>query len=139
MNKISLRILKPTNKENDVDIITRFTPEIGTLCSNHLRAGIIHILVNSPETMHSMKVEDLCYRLGTSQSVAIHHLEKLMDCRVIDVKKKQKYGRKEKRSIWGLDLRHPNWILECYKNIRVHFFSLKELEKITNVNQSFRR
>jgi len=85
-----------------------------------------------------MKVENLCFKLGIRQSVCIHHLEKLNEWKLIEVKKNQKYGKKTRRSIWGLDLRYPNWILECYKNIRTHFFSEKELDKITNINKSLR-
>ena len=138
MNKVSLRIIKPVNKDADIDIISRFMPEIGTICSNQTRAGILHLLVNSPETMHSMKVEGLCFKLGIRQSVCIHHLEKLNEWRLIDVKKHQRYGNKTRRSIWGLDLRYPNWVLECYKNVRSHFFSEKELNKVTNINKNLR-
>jgi hypothetical protein len=138
MNKISLRIIKPVDKDADVDIITRFMPEIGTICSNKIRSGIIHLLINSPRSMHSMKVEGLCFKLGIRQSVCIHHLEKLSEWRLVEVKKYQKYGKKTRRTIWGLNLNYPNWILECYKSIRSHFFSEKQLDKITNIDKSLR-
>ncbi len=138
MNKVSLRIVKPINKDADIDTLTRYMPEIGTICSNQTRAGILHLLINSPGIMHSMKVEDLCFKLGIRQSVCIHHLEKLNEWKLIEVKKHQKYGNKTRRSIWGLNLNYPNWILECYKSIRSYFFSEKELDKITNINKSLR-
>ena len=138
MEKLFLKIIKPVNQEANLDVVSNFMPEIGTICSNQIRAGILHLLVNSPETMHSMKVEDICFKLGIRQSLCIHHLEKLMDCRLVDVKKNQRYGNKTRRSIWGLDLRYPNWILECYKSVRSHFFSEKDLDKITNINKSLR-
>ncbi len=138
MKKVYLRVLKKVDTNVDLDILTKFLPEINIICSNEIRAGILHLLINTPETMHSMKVEELCYRLGIRPSVCIYHLEKLKEWKLVDVKKKQKYGKKERRSIWGLDLRHPNWILECYKAIRAYFFSENELKRITNKNKSFR-
>jgi DNA-binding transcriptional ArsR family regulator len=113
-------------------------PEIGVICSNPVRAGIRYLLVSSPETMHSMKVEDLAFKLGTRQSIIIHHLERLSDWKLVEVKKNQKYGKSTRRSIWGLDLRYSTWILECYKNLRNHFFSEKDLYKMTTVNKNLR-
>jgi DNA-binding transcriptional ArsR family regulator len=138
MNKISLKIIKPVDEEVDIDVISRFMPEIGMICSNKTRAAILHLLISSPETMHSMKVEDLCFKLGIRQSVCIHHLEKLTDWKLVEIKKYQRYGNKTRRSIWGLDLKHPNWISECYKSIRNHFFSEKELCNITSINKNLR-
>ena len=138
MNKISLRLVEPLDENVDIGILTRFMPEVGTICSNKTRAGILHLLVNSPQTMHSMKVENICFKLGIRQSVAIHHLEKLEEWRLVEVKKHQRYGKKTRRSIWGLNLSHPNWISECYKSVRNHFFSEKELDKITTINKSLR-
>lgn len=133
-----LRVLEPVNREADMQILTQFLPEISSICSNKIRAGILHLLISSPETMHSMQVEELSFKLGIRQSVCIHHLEKLNKWKLIEVKKSQKYGNKSRRSIWGLDLRHPNWILECYKAIRSFFFTEKELIEITTKNKSFR-
>ncbi len=138
MNKISLRLIKSVDYETDIDVLTRFIPEIEMICSNKTRAGILHLLVNSPESLHSMKVENICFKLGIRQAVCVHHLERLSEWKLIEVKKYQKYGNKTRRSIWGLDLKHPNWILECYKRIRAHFFSEKELDQITNINKSLR-
>ena len=138
MSKISLRLIEPVDKENDYGTMARFMPELRIICSNQTRAGIMHLLVNSPETIHSMSVEEMCFKLGIRQSVAIHHLEKLEDWRLVEVKKHQNYGNKTRRSIWGLNLKHPNWISECYKGVRSHFFSEKELDGITNINKSLR-
>ncbi|MFH1473565.1 MAG: hypothetical protein ABIE55_01590 [Candidatus Aenigmatarchaeota archaeon] len=138
MNKISLRIIEPVDKNNDLGIMARLIPEVRIICSNQIRAGILHLMVNSPETMHSMSVENMCFKLGIRQSVAIHHLERMIEWRLIEVKKNQRYGNKTRRSIWGLNLKHPNWITECYKSVRSHFFSEKELDKITNINKSLR-
>jgi DNA-binding transcriptional ArsR family regulator len=138
MNKISLRLVEPLDEKTDFNILARFMPEIGIICSNKVRAGVLHLLVNSPQTMHSMKVEEMCFKLGIRQSVAIHHLERLEEWRLVEIKKHQTYGNKTRRSIWGLDLRYPNWVSECYKSIRSHFFTEKELEKITTINKSLR-
>jgi len=138
MNKISLRVIKSVDEEANVDVLTKFMPEIEIICSNRTRAGILHLLINSPQSLYSMKVENLCFKLGIRQAVCVDHLEKLNEWKLIEVKKYQKYGNKIRRSIWGLDLRYPHWILECYKRIRVHFFSEKELNQITNINKSLR-
>ena len=138
MEKLSLRIIKPVDQEANIDVVSNFMPEIGLICSNQIRAGILHLLVNSPQTMHSMKVEEICFKLGIRPSVCIYHLERLMDCKLVEIKKNQRYGKKTRRSIWGLNLRYPDWISECYKSIRTHFFSEKELNQITNINKSLR-
>ena len=138
MEKISLKIIKPVDEEANADIISSFMPEIGLICSNQIRAGILHLLVKSPQTMHSRKVEEICFKLGIRPSVCVYHLERLMDCKLVEIKKNQRYGKKTRRSIWGLNLRYPEWILECYKSVKTHFFSEKELDQITNVNKSLR-
>ena len=136
--KIFLRLVQPANEDADLQVVARFLPEISSICSNKTRAGALHLLANSPETLHSMKVEELAFKLGVRPRILIYHLERLKNWKLIDVKKSHKYGRGEKRSIWGLDLRYPNWILECYRTIRLHFFSERELGEITNRNKSFR-
>jgi len=138
MNKFSLRLVQKANKENEVLILSQFLPEINEICSNKIRAGILYLLISCPETMHSMRVEDLCFRLGIRPTICIYHLEKLKECNLVEVKKNQKYGRKTRRSIWGLNLKYPSWIQECYKMTRSYFFSEKELFKLINVNKSFR-
>jgi len=138
MSKVFLRVIEPVNEEEELKIIKEFSPQMSIICSNPIRAGILHLLINSPESLHSMQVEELCFRLGIKPSVCIHHLEKLSEWKLIEVKKTSKYGEKNRRSIWGLNLKHPNWILECYKNIREFFFTEKELEEITSKNRDFR-
>ena len=138
MSKISLKLVGPVNEDADLAVINQFLPEISVICSNKIRAGVLHLLIISPNTLHSMRVEDLAFKLGIRPRVLIFHLEKMKEWKLLDVKKSQKYGNKERRSIWGLDLRYPNWILECYKNVRTHFFTEDELSQITNKNKSFR-
>jgi len=138
MPKAFLRVMQPVNSDADEQVLIQFLPEISSICSNKIRAGILHLLINSPETMHSTQVEELSFKLGVRQSVCIYHLEKLNEWKLVEVKKNQKYGDKNRRSIWGLDLRYPNWILECYKNIRSFFFTEKELIEITSRNKNLR-
>jgi hypothetical protein len=138
MNKAYLKLTKPINEDADLAVMEQFLPEIRIICSNKIRAGILHLLINSPNTLHSMRVEDLAFKLGIRPRVLIYHLEKMEGWKLLEVKKSQKYGNKERRSIWGLDLRYPNWVLECYKTIRTHFFTEDELNQITNKNKSFR-
>jgi len=139
MPKVFLRVLEPVDKNSDLETLTKHLPEIRKICSNKIRAGILHLLVNSPETLHSMQVEQLSFKLGIRPTVCIHHLEKLEKWKLVEVKKRQNYGNKERRTIWGLNLRYPSWVLECYKNIRTFFFSEKELKEITSRNKSFRK
>jgi len=138
MNKFSLRLIQKTNKENEGFILSQFLPEINEICSNKIRAGILYLLISCPETMHSMRVEDLCFRLGIRPTVCLYHLEKLKDCNLTEVKKNQKYGKKTRRSIWGLNLKYPSWIQECYKMTKNYFFSERELVGMININKSFR-
>lgn len=136
--KVYLRLVETVNEENEQNIMKQFLPEMFKICSNKIRAGILHLLIYSPNTLHSMQVERLALKLGIRPRVLLFHLEKLTDWKLLEVKKNQKYGSKIKRSIWGLNLRHPNWIMECYKTIRSHFFTQEQLSEITNRNVSYR-
>ncbi len=138
MERFSLRLIQKTNKEDEILVLSQFLPQIHEICSNKIRAGIIHLLISCPETIHSMKVEDICFRLGIRPTICIYHLEKLKECELVDVKKNQKYGRKTRRSIWGLNLSYPSWISECYKMTRSYFFSERDLNNIININKSAR-
>ncbi|MEM5794141.1 MAG: winged helix-turn-helix domain-containing protein [Candidatus Aenigmatarchaeota archaeon] len=138
MAKVALRVLDPVDENAEMQVMLEFLPEIRVICNNKIRAGILHLLINSPESLHAMQVEELCFKLGIKPSVCIHHLEKLADWKLVEVRKSRKYGEKSRRSIWGLNLKYPNWILECYKNIRNYFFTEKELEEITSKNKAFR-
>ena len=120
------------------DVIEQFLPEVKIICANKTRAGILHLLLGSEETLHSMQVEELCYRLGIRPTVCIHHLEKLSEWKLIEVKKNQKYGDKHRRTIWGLNLNYSKWVAECYKVATKYFFTRKQLALITNRNISFR-
>jgi DNA-binding transcriptional ArsR family regulator len=84
----------------------RHVLRMGSVLSNGTRASILQALAGSPDTLCSMQVEELSSRIGTSPRVVIYHLEKLRACGLVEVKKSRKYGRKERRSIWGLDARN---------------------------------
>jgi len=135
MNKI---LLNQEGAENEDSVLYSVRPEFNRICYNPIRASIIHLLIKSKDLNHALSVEEIANKIGKRHSVVIHHLEKLMEWKVVDVVKSYKYGNRQKRSIWGLNLRYPDWISECYKSIRTHFFSEKELIQITNINKSLR-
>ena len=136
---VYLRLVEPVNEKIDFYITTKFLPELRSICSNRIRASIMHLLIKSADTLHSMQVEELAFKIGVRPRIIIYHLEKLKECKLVDVKKNQKYGNKQRRSVWGLDLNHPNWIAECYSAVNTYFFDEKELKKLTNRNKSFRK
>ena len=127
------------DKEEEEAIMKKFLPAIYKICSNKIRAGIIHMLFKSAATMHSAGVEQLSFKMGIRPSVCIYHLERLERWKLVEVRKAEKHGTSTRRSIWGLNLKYPNWVLECYKAIRLHFFSEDELNEITNKNKSRRK
>ena len=124
--------------ENEESIIYSIRPEFNRICYNSIRASIIHLLVKTKELNHSLSVEEISHRLGKRHSVVIHHLEKLMDWKIVDVVKTYKYGRKQRRSIWGLNLRYPNLIKDVYSYLLKTFYTISELEELCNINQSAR-
>src|SRR3972149_1537883 len=101
-----LRLLQPVNKDLDFQVANRFLPEVGQICSNRTRASILYLLIKSPDTLHAVQVEKLAFRIGVRPRVVIYHLEKLREWGLVDVKKNQKYGSKNRRTIWGIDLNH---------------------------------
>ena len=122
MTEPFLRLFEqPVDKETERGVIQTFLPETVEILKNPIRAGIINLLVNSPNTGHSMKVEQLAYKLGTYHRIIIYHLERLQKWKLITVKKNSSYGNKTKRSIWGLDLKYPNWVSEVYSNVKESF------------------
>lgn len=128
---------QPVDKEIEREVIQTFLPETVEILKNPIRAGIVHMLVNSPNTGHSMKVEQLAYKLGTYHRIIIYHLERLQNWKLVTVKKSSSYGNKTKRSIWGLDLKYPNWILEVYSTIKGSS-EYDSLESICNKNINIR-
>ena len=138
MTKLSLRIIENHVDENvEKTVIENFIPDMIEICSNPIRAGIIHLLVRSPSTGHSLKVEEMAFRLGTYHRIILHHLERLEKWELVRVRRLKNYGEKVKRSIWGLNLKYPNWIFEVYNSIKSGFTEA-ELKSMCNRNKNMR-
>jgi len=136
MNKILLNT--QDRIENEENIINSLRPEFNRICYNSIRASIIHLLVKSKDLNHALSVEEIAHRLGKRHSVVIHHLEKLLEWRIVDVVRSFKYGRKEKRSIWGLNLKYPSLIQSVYTHLLKTFYTVNELEEMCSVNKNAR-
>lgn len=124
-------------KEEDF-LISSLRPEFNYICSNPTRAAIIHLLVRSKDSNHTMQVEELAYRLGKRHSIIIYHLEQLFRWKVVDVVKMVKYGKTVKRSLWGLNLAYPNLIRELYSRVLKFFYTYDELERMCSANKNVR-
>ena len=125
------------NKDEDF-IISSLRPEFNYICSNPTRACILHLLVRSRDSNHSMRVEEIAQRMGKRHSIVIYHLEQLFKWKVVDVVKMVKYGKGAKRSLWGLNLAYPNLVRELYSRTLKLFFTYEELEKMCSVNRNVR-
>ena len=125
--------------ENEEKIIELTRPEFNYICYNSIRAGILHLLIKNKELGHALSVEEIAKKLGKRHSVIIHHLEKLEEWRLVRVVKFSKHGNKERRRIWGLNLRYPNLIKEVYKHTLKFFYTQQELEEICSVNVNLRK
>ncbi len=119
--------------------ITSLRPELNYICSNPVRACIMHMFINNRELGHTMQVEDIARRIGKRHSIVIYHLERLSNWKVVKVVKSVRYGNTEKRSIWGLNLEYPNLIREVYSRILKLFFTQKELNTMCSINKSTRK
>jgi len=137
MNRILLNTLN--GAENEESIIYSLRPEFNRICYNPIRASIIHLLVKSKDLNHTLCVEEISRKLGKRHSVVIHHLEKLFEWKVVDVVRSFKYGNKQKRSIWGLNLKYPNLIENVYSHMIKTFYTVSELDKMCCVNKSVRK
>jgi DNA-binding transcriptional ArsR family regulator len=127
-------------EENVEDfVVSALRPELNYICSNPIRACIIHMLVKNKDLNHTIRVEEIAHKLGKRHSVVIYHLERLMDWKIVKIVKSVKYGDAgEKRSIWGLNLDYPNLVREVYTHILKVFYTQKELDKMCSVNRNIR-
>ena len=125
--------------DNEESILYSLRPEFNIICYNPVRASIIHLLVKSKDLNHSLSVEDISQKLGKRHSVVIHHLEKLMKWKIVDVIRTFKYGNKERRSIWGLNLKYPNLVQDIYSHMLKTFYTSNELDRMCCINKSVRR
>jgi len=125
--------------DNEESMLYSLRPEFNIICYNSTRASIIHLLVKSKDLNYALSVEDIAQRLGKRHSVIIHHLEKLMDWKIVDVVRTFKHGGKERRSIWGLNLKYPNIVQNVYSHMLKTFYTINELERMCSINRSVRR
>ena len=133
-------IKEPLTDENMEEfLISALRPELNYISSNHIRACIIHLLVNNRDLDHTMQVEEIARRLGKRHSVIIYHLERLLSWKIVKVVKSVEYRNAGKRTIWGLNLEYPNLIREIYSRILKFFFTEKELDKMCNINKNVRK
>ena len=137
MNKILLDTQDVA--ENEDSMIFNLRPEFNRICYNSIRASIIHLLVKSKELNHSLSVEEIAYRLGKRHSVVIHHLEKLNQCKIVEIIRLLKYGDKERRSIWGLNMKYPNLVQNIYSHMLKTFYTVNELDKMCCINKNIRK
>jgi DNA-binding transcriptional ArsR family regulator len=135
MNKI---LLSQEGAENEDSVLYSVRPEFNRICYNPIRASIIHLLVKSKDLNYALSVEEIANKIGKRHSVVIHHLEKLMEWKVVGVVKSYKYGNKQKRSIWGLNLKYPNLIQNIYSHMIKTFYNVNELDNMCCVNKNVR-
>ena len=138
MKEFSLIDVKPSGENDENFIISSIKPEMNYICSNSIRACIIHMLVKNKDLNHTMQVEEIAKRLGKRHSVVIYHLERLMSWKIVNVIKSSAYGNGEKRAIWGLNLGFPNLVREVYLRVLKVFYTEKELERLCSVNKNAR-
>jgi DNA-binding transcriptional ArsR family regulator len=136
MNKILLNV---EGVENEESVIYSLRPEFNMICYNSVRASIIHLLVRAKDLNHALSVEEIAQKLGKRHSIVIHHLEKLFEWKVVDVIRSYKYGSKERRSIWGLNLKYPNLVQNIYSHMLKTFYTVSELERMCSINKSVRK
>jgi len=136
MNKILLDTQDVA--ENEDSMIFNLRPEFNRICYNSIRASIIHLLVKSKELNHSLSVEEIAYKLGKRHSVVIHHLEKLNQCKIVEIIRLLKYGDKERRSIWGLNMKYPNLVQTVYTHMLNTFYTANELDRLCSINKDAR-
>jgi DNA-binding transcriptional ArsR family regulator len=135
MNKI---LLNQEGAENEDSVLYSTRPEFNRICYNPIRASIIHLLIKSKDLNHALSVEEIANKIGKRHSVVIHHLEKLMEWKVVDVVRSYKYGDKQKRSIWGLNLKYPNLIQNIYSHMIKTFYNVNELDRMCCINKNVR-
>ena len=137
MNRILLE--EQNVADNEESMIYNLRPEFNRISYNSIRASIIHLLVKSKDLNHSLSVEEIAHRLGKRHSVVIHHLEKLSDWKIVGVVKSFKYGNKNRRSIWGLNLKYPNLVQSVYSHMMKTFYTPNELDKLCCINKNTRK
>ena len=127
------------NSQLEQKVIDMIKPELNKICFNGIRASILHLLFNKKELGHCMSVERISHKLGKRHSVVLYHLEKLENWKLVKVVKTYNHGRKERRSIWGLNDDLPDLVSEVYSYMLRTFYTIKELEEMCSVNLNVRK
>ncbi len=126
-------------EEDEMSYINYLRPIFNRICYNSIRACIIHLLVKAKDFNHALPVEEIAFRLGKRHSVILFHLEKLEEWKIVVVVRKEKYGKKKKRSVWGLNSKYTNLVREIYFHILKTFFTVEELDRMCSVNKNVRK
>lgn len=113
-------------------------PELNFVCSNSIRACILHLMIKSKDLNHTMQVEKIAQKIGKRHSVIIYHLEQLEKWKLVEVIRCFKYGNKNRRSIWGLNLKFSNLINEVYNRMIRLFYTQQELDGMCSTNKNVR-
>ena len=116
----------------------RHSRTVSSALSNGTRAAIIYLLSSSPDTLYSMQVQEIASATKTAPKMVIYHLERLRKMGLVEVKKSRKYGKKERRSIWGLDMRNAELVGRCCKLLE-NFLGKSELVVLTSGDKPSRR
>ena len=125
--------------DNEDSIISNVRPDFNRICYNPIRASIVHLLIKSKDLNYSNSVEEISKKIGRRHSVVIHHLEKLAYWKIVGVVRSVKYGDKERRSIWGLNMKYPNLVQSLYAYMLKTFYTPHELDKMCCIDTNVRK
>ena len=133
-----MRAIDPVKEEIEGSFINLLRPEFNYICYNPVRACILHLLMKASDLNHAMRVEEIANKLGRRHSVIIYHLEQLAKWKLVNVVKNSNHGKKQRRRIWGLNLKYPSLVTELYRYMLRTFYSPEELDEMCNVNKNVR-
>ena len=139
MQSVMINTEEAVSPEIEERIINMLKPEFNLICYNPIRACILHLLIKTRELNHALRVEEIAFKLGKRHSMILHHLEQLERWNLVRVVKNSKWGVKQKRVIWGLNLKYPRLILSVYVHLLKTFYTIEELERMCNVNFNVRK
>jgi len=133
-----LRAFNPVKEEVELSVISNLRYEFNYICYNPVRACILHLLIKAVDLNHTMRVEEIAKKVGKRHSVIIYHLDQLGGWGLVTVIKNSNHGNKLRRSVWGLNLKYPNLILEIYTHMLKTFYSVNELDNMCSINRNAR-
>ena len=105
------------------------------LCSNKNRVGILHLLRKSPK--QELQAEKIANKLGISHRTALYHLNILLDCNLVEIRKYRKKGLQLLRSVWGINKRNRENVDMFFSKV-IERFDADELDNIINKNTARR-